>query len=70
MIPFLEPKKMSDTIVAKRKEDGTTMDEGPSDSHMIAEELINAVHAKDVGAVAEALEAFMHIGSGPMEGEV
>lgn len=66
MLPFLQPKKMSSTILAKRRPDGTTQDmneEGmPSPALMaVAEDLISAVHAKDAMKVASVLESAFEI---------
>lgn len=62
MLPFLGPKKISSVIVAGRKPDGSLNpqgDEGEMDAGLMsaAEDLIQAVHAKDATAVASALKA-------------
>lgn len=63
MIPFLKPKQIGSVIQTKRQSDGTTKvdkEEGGQDPGMIsvAEDLIQAIHAKDATAVAEALSAY------------
>lgn len=66
MLPFLVPKKMAGTIIAKTKATGGVVDEQKEDEQhpelmAIAEGLIRAVHGKDATAVAESfLKLFKH----------
>lgn len=62
MLPFLEPKKLSAVIVAKRKPDGgqepiNEEGEHPPELMAIAEDLISAIHSKSAQNVASALQA-------------
>lgn len=62
MLPFLQPKKMSGIIMAKRTPDEKTEvshEEGehPPGLMAAAEDLISAVHAKDAKGVASAIKA-------------
>lgn len=58
MLPFLQPKKMSTTVIVAHP-DGKEHEEGeqPDDLQMAAEDLIHAVHMKDASAVSHALHA-------------
>ena len=66
MLPFLVPKKMAGTIMAKTKASGGVVDEHKEDEHhpelmAIAEGLIRAIHGKDATAVSDAfLKLFKH----------
>ncbi len=63
LLPFLQPKKLASSIIAKRRSDGTTEqpehkeDEQHPELMSAAEAMIKAVHAKDSTAVAEAMKA-------------
>jgi len=61
MLPFLQPKKIQSVIMAARKPEGSIElqpeEAEASDLEMAAEELIRAVHAKDVKAVTAAIQA-------------
>jgi hypothetical protein len=68
MLPFLQPKKLSSTIIANRKNAATPIESSkPEGEHSpqlmaAAEALISAVHAKDATKVATALlDAFATI---------
>lgn len=71
MLPYLEPKKMTSTIMASRKPSGAIESEGPEDEQdaglmSAAEDLISAIHSKSAEAVASALKAAFDIcGSSP-----
>jgi len=57
-LPFLKPKQMAATIIAKVKPNGTLeskSDEKPNKDLSGAEALISAIHAKDAQAVMDAL---------------
>lgn len=66
MLPFLAPKKMAVTIMAKTKPDGGIQNEHKEDDHhpelmAIAEGLIKAIHGKDANAVSDSfLKLFKH----------
>jgi len=66
MLPFLKPERMGAIIISKRKPEGgveseAEMDQGGDTKDPIldgvSEDLIRAVHAKDVAAVGAALKA-------------
>lgn len=67
MLPFLKPKKVASVIVANRQEeDGALESAGPADEMdpglmAAAEDLIQAVHAKDAHATAMALQSAFDI---------
>lgn len=77
LLPFLSPKKLSGSIIAKTKPEGGIEEEsqeGQPDQGLMsaAEDLISAVNMKDASAVASALRAAFDIldaGPEPMEGE-
>lgn len=61
MLPFLQPKKLASSIIAKRNEDGTSKPDEREGEHTpelmsAAEDMISAVHAKDTNAVAAAMK--------------
>lgn len=65
MLPFLKPKKSQSVVIASAKPEGglePEHDEGEHDPMLlgIAEDLIQAIHAKDPHAVADALQAADH----------
>lgn len=66
MLPFMQPKKMSTLIMAKTKPEGGA-ELMPEDKnmplHAVAQDLIDAVHAKDISGVADALKASHDINS-------
>lgn len=69
MLPFM-PQKRNQTIIMGRKEEGKPM-ELPAEEHPLmsaAEDLIHAIHSKDVDAVAKALDAAFQI-SDSIEGD-
>lgn len=62
MLPFLKPKNIASVIVASRTPDGGTETKGTMDEMdpglmSVAEDLIQAVHAKDAKGVVEALKS-------------
>ena len=67
MLPFLKPKHIADVIVASKKPGGEVSNDHEEESEEIepmkacAEDLIKAVHDKDVDAVAQALHAAFEI---------
>lgn len=65
MLPFLRPEKMSSVIIARRTKDGIKdeHEEGEHESGLMsaAEDLIKAVHSKDIKAVASALKSAFEI---------
>ena len=73
MLPFLRPRAQTGVIVEQRKPDEETPSE-ISELEMAADDLINAIHAKDKRGVAEALKACYALcasepESDPFEGE-
>lgn len=54
MLPFLKPKRASETIMVNDKEENRE-GEAPSALVAIAEKLISHIHAKDAAGVAECL---------------
>ena len=79
MLPFLKPEKAASVIVARLKDHKVEPEHEESEHHhelsAAAQDLIKAVHMKDVSAVADALRAaFQHLDAephveGPHEGE-
>lgn len=73
MLPFLEPKKLSAVIIAKRKPSGeqeSVKEEGAVAPELLAccEELIKAIHDKDATSAAKAFMAcFEHCEQEPHE---
>ena len=71
MLPFLKPKNIASVVMTARKKDGTRspapeMAEGEMHLDLMAasESLISAVHSKDAGAVAKAIQsAYNHLES-------
>lgn len=66
MLPFLKPKTVAGVIVSKRKPDGgqETSDETPGldgGLQAAAQDLIDAVHAKDAERTASAIRAAFEI---------
>ena len=66
MLPFLKPKQVVGTILARRKPDGSNEmenQEGQENEGLSAcsAELIRAVHEKDEAAVASALRSAFQI---------
>lgn len=64
MLPFI-PSKRTQTMIMGRKEEGKPM-EMPVEEHPqtpAAEDLIHAIHSKDIHAVARALQASHEIHS-------
>lgn len=61
MLPFLDEKKPSPSVVVNRKKDGGLESEDTAGLHAAAEDLISAVHSKSVEAVASALRAAFDI---------
>lgn len=62
MLPFLKNKRIQTMMVAHKRE-GEPMDL-PTEEHPLAsaaEDLIHAVHSKNIEAVAQALEAAFQI---------
>lgn len=62
MLPFLNPNRISATLIAKRKPDGgleSKGQDGDMDAGIMsaAEDLIRAVHSKDARSVAKALKS-------------
>lgn len=55
MLPFLKPKRASETIMVSNGEEKKE-GEAPSRLMSIAEKLISHVHAKDAAGVADCLE--------------
>lgn len=71
MLPFLPSKKIA-TIMIARKKEGEPQEMGPEEDHPLlsaAEDLIEAIHSKDVGMVAQALEAAIQIMDSEPQGE-
>lgn len=65
MLPFLQAKKLSSVIIAKRNKDGTSepmQEEGEHAPELISasENLISAIHSKDATKVADALKAIQN----------
>lgn len=66
MLPFLAPKKMAGTIIAKTKSNGGLADQHEESEHhpellSIAENMIRGIHNKEASAVADAfLKLFQH----------
>lgn len=61
MLPFLQPKKLASTIIARRLEDGSSKPDEREDEHKpelmkACEDLISAVHSKDASKVADAIK--------------
>ncbi len=54
MLPFLRKPKASGLIVEQRKSDKPNE---PSEMEACAQDLLNAIEAKDVKAIAQALQA-------------
>lgn len=71
MLPFL-PNRRTQTMIVGRKEEGKSL-ELPHEEHPqapAAEDLIHAIHAKDIEGVARALHASHQIHNAmPDEGE-
>lgn len=62
MIPFMKPKQIGSIIQMKHQSDGSTQVEKEEGGHdpgllSVAEDLIQAIHAKDAVGVADALAA-------------
>lgn len=58
MLPFLKPKVVSGVIMSYRKPDGQEEKYHEDEElHAISEDFIQAVHAKDAQAVADAFRA-------------
>ncbi len=53
VLPFLKPKRMASTIMATRAADGT---EKPPEDSSLAQKLMDAIHSKDVSALAAVLK--------------
>jgi hypothetical protein len=62
-LPFLMEKKIKspDVLIAERKSDKPDDDSPTSMLHSAASDLIDAVHARDIAKVAEALHAAFQI---------
>ncbi len=60
LLPFLQPKKLAASIIAKRHSDGTKEEHKEDEHHPelmgAAEDMISAVHAKDTHKVASAMK--------------
>ncbi len=65
MLPFLKAKPAAQTgvIIQQRPSDSPDSDKN-SGIEACAQDLISAIHAKDVKGVAAALQAAMELGSG------
>ncbi len=63
MLPFLKQKPVAGIIIAKRKPDGQNELEGDDSAPLeaCASDLIQAIHAKDAKAAAEAFKAAFEI---------
>lgn len=66
MLPFLKSRKQTGLIISHRKPTGEVQESHSEDDEIAplraaAEDLIRAVHDKDVAAVAEALESAFEI---------
>lgn len=75
LLPFLQPKKLASSIIAKRNEDGTSKPDEREDEHApelmsAAEDMIRAVHSKDSDGVAAAMKrAHEHLSPKAQEDE-
>lgn len=64
LLPFLQPKKLASTILAKRNSDGTSKPDEHEGEHKpehmkAAEDLISAIHSKDATKVADAIKSLI-----------
>jgi hypothetical protein len=64
MLPFMKPRKIQGVIVDNRKADGSKHDKKTQEDHGLnqaAEDLIRAIHDKDIDAAAAAMRAAFEI---------
>lgn len=64
MIILDKRKRLIAGVLGPREEEQEASPESTDELHAIVEELVNAIHAKDVGGVRAALKAAIHCCNG------